>query len=52
MKRNPKQVTTELGWIESDHLVANPTINRSIYQGRPTDDSILLNWTREEAERA
>lgn len=47
-----KKVTAGLGWVESDHLVANPTINRAVYQGRPTDDRVLLNWTREEAERA
>lgn len=52
MARKPKNVTSELGWVESDHLIANPTINRSVYQGRPTDDKILLNWTPAEAEQA
>jgi uncharacterized protein (TIGR00730 family) len=52
MTRESKKVTSELGWVESDHLIANPTINRSLYQGRPTDDQMLLNWTSEEAQRA
>jgi hypothetical protein len=52
MTHKPKQVTTELGWVDSDHLIANPTINRAVYQGRPTDDKVLLNWTPQEAARA
>ncbi|MCA9859673.1 MAG: TIGR00730 family Rossman fold protein [Thermomicrobiales bacterium] len=52
MKREHRKVTTELGWIESDHLIANPTINRAIYQGRPTDDELLLQWSDEDRERA
>lgn len=52
MASKPKEVTTEFGWVESDHLIANPTINRAVYQGRPTDDKLLLNWTPEEAQRA
>ena len=52
MSRERKSVTAALGWVDSDHLVTNPTINRSIYQGRPTDDKILLDWSPEERERA
>lgn len=52
MKPSRKNVNVELGWVESDHIVANPTINRAIYQGRPIDDKILLDWTPEDAERA
>ena len=29
-----------------------PTINRSVYQGRPTDDKILLDWSPEDRELA
>ncbi len=52
MSRERKSVTAALGWVDSDHLVTNPTINRSVYQGRPTDDKILLDWSPEERERA
>lgn len=52
MARESKKVSAALGWVESDHLVSNPTINRSVYQGRPTDDKILLNWSREDRELA
>lgn len=52
MARQRSNVTRELGWIDSDHSVANPTINRSVYQGRPTDDKILLSWTQQEREQA
>jgi uncharacterized protein (TIGR00730 family) len=45
-------VVAEMGWIDSDHLIANPTINRSVYQGRPTDDKVLLSWSKEEREQA
>jgi uncharacterized protein (TIGR00730 family) len=48
MRKERTTVITELGWIESDHSVANPTINRSVYQGRPTDDKILLGWSDED----
>lgn len=52
MSQKARPVPSEIDWIESDHLIANPTINRSVYQGRPTDDKVLLNWTTEEAQRA
>jgi uncharacterized protein (TIGR00730 family) len=52
MSREPKNVNAALGWVDSDHLISNPTINRSVYQGRPTDDNILLNWSPEEREQA
>ncbi len=52
MARKQSHVTGALGWVESDHLVSNPTINRSVYQGRPTDDEILLDWGPEDRERA
>lgn len=48
MKKKRTNVITEMGWIDSDHSVANPTINRAVYQGRPTDDQILLGWTKED----
>lgn len=35
--------TTAFGWVESENLIPNPTINRSVYQGRPTDDKLLLS---------
>jgi uncharacterized protein (TIGR00730 family) len=44
MARERKKVNAALGWVDSDHLISNPTINRSVYQGRPTDDKILLDW--------
>lgn len=43
-----KNVTDALGWVESDHLVANPTINRAVYQGRPTEDKMLLDCDPEQ----
>jgi uncharacterized protein (TIGR00730 family) len=43
MARERKNVNAALGWVDSDHLVSNPTINRSVYQGRPTDDKTLLD---------
>ncbi len=52
MTKKRTNVTTEMGWIESDHSVANPTINRSVYQGRPTDDKMLLSWSNEEKKLA
>lgn len=52
MARETKKVTAALGWVDSDHLVANPTINRSVYQGRPPDDKLLLDWSREDRELA
>ncbi len=52
MTKKRTSVITEMGWIESDHSIANPTINRAVYQGRPTDDSLLLHWSNEEKEKA
>jgi uncharacterized protein (TIGR00730 family) len=52
MTKQRTKVTVEMGWIESDHSVANPTINRSVYQGRPTDDKVLLDWTDKDRELA
>jgi len=52
MTKQRTKVTTELGLIDSDHSVANPTINRSVYQGRPTDDQVLLSWTDNDRELA
>lgn len=43
MKRDRKNVTDALGWIDSEHVVSNPTINRAVYQDRPSDDQLLLN---------
>lgn len=52
MKQSRKNVTTAMGWVESDHRVSNPTINRSVYQGRPPDDKILLGRDPGDRERA
>ncbi len=52
MARKRENVTTALGWMESDHLVSNPTINRAVYQGRPLDDKILLDWGPDDRELA
>ncbi|MEZ4506283.1 MAG: TIGR00730 family Rossman fold protein [Thermomicrobiales bacterium] len=48
MTKKRTTVIEEMGWIDSDHSVANPTINRAVYQGRPTDDQILLGWSAED----
>jgi uncharacterized protein (TIGR00730 family) len=52
MTKRRTTVVTEMGWIESDHLIENPTINRAVYQGKPPDDKILLSWTEQDREHA
>ncbi len=48
MTKQRTNVITEMGWIDSDHSIANPTINRAVYQGKPPDDKILLSWTEQD----
>ncbi len=43
MKDKLTEGTTAFGWVESENLIPNPTINRSVYQGRPPDDKLLLS---------
>ena len=52
MAQDKKNVTTAMGWVDSDHRVPNPTINRAVYQGRPPDDKILLDRDHRDRERA